>query len=172
MSRRGFLAAAGALALAGCGFELRKAPEFAFKSIAVSVGLDQNLPQRGDGHVEVSFAAAPENIQTMTDRVLNAVKKLQQEGPSADLTSRAKETARRGYETPAGSYYVQRMERMWHSRKYHGAPMPHALFFAGGIAIHATSAVGQLGRPASHGCVRLSPKNARALFELVGQHGW
>ena len=80
-------------------------------------------------------------------------------------------TARRGYETPAGSYYVQRMERMWHSRKYHGAPMPHALFFAGGIAIHATSAVGQLGRPASHGCVRLSPKNARALFELVGQHG-
>jgi LPS-assembly lipoprotein len=36
MSRRGFLAAAGALALAGCGFELRKAPEFAFKSIAVS----------------------------------------------------------------------------------------------------------------------------------------
>jgi LPS-assembly lipoprotein len=36
MSRRGFLAAAGALALAGCGFELRKAPEFAFKSIAVA----------------------------------------------------------------------------------------------------------------------------------------
>lgn len=35
MSRRGFLAAAGALALAGCGFELRKAPQFAFKSIAV-----------------------------------------------------------------------------------------------------------------------------------------
>src|SRR5215218_4958323 len=60
--------------------------------------------------------------------------------------------------TPAGSYYVQRMERMWYSRKYHMSPMPHALFFEGGLAIHGTSAIRQLGRPASHGCVRLSPK--------------
>lgn len=80
-------------------------------------------------------------------------------------------TARRGYETPAGSYSVQRMERMWYSRKYDNAPMPHALFFEGGLAIHATSAIRQLGRPASHGCVRLSPKNAQTLFELVRQHG-
>ena len=80
-------------------------------------------------------------------------------------------TARPGYETPAGSYYVQRMERMWRSRKYHMSPMPHALFFEGGLAIHGTSAVGHLGRPASHGCVRLSPKNASTLFELVRQHG-
>ena len=80
-------------------------------------------------------------------------------------------TARSGYETPAGSYNVQRMERMWRSRKYSMAPMPHALFFEGGLAIHGTSAVGQLGRPASHGCVRLSPSNARRLFELVRQHG-
>jgi lipoprotein-anchoring transpeptidase ErfK/SrfK len=80
-------------------------------------------------------------------------------------------TARQGYETPAGSYYVQRMERMWYSRKYHMSPMPHALFFEGGLAIHGTSAIRQLGRPASHGCVRLSPKNAQTLFELVRQHG-
>jgi lipoprotein-anchoring transpeptidase ErfK/SrfK len=80
-------------------------------------------------------------------------------------------TAREGYETPAGSYYVQRMERMWYSRKYHMSPMPHALFFEGGLAIHGTSAIRQLGRPASHGCVRLSPSNARRLFELVRQHG-
>src|SRR5215210_2115618 len=80
-------------------------------------------------------------------------------------------TARQGYETPAGSYYVQRMERMWYSRKYDMSPMPHALFFEGGLAIHGTSAVRQLGRPASHGCVRLSPSNARTLFELVREHG-
>lgn len=36
LPRRGFLAVAAALALAGCGFELRKAPTFAFKSIAVT----------------------------------------------------------------------------------------------------------------------------------------
>jgi lipoprotein-anchoring transpeptidase ErfK/SrfK len=80
-------------------------------------------------------------------------------------------TARQGYETPAGSYYVQRMERMWYSRKYDNAPMPHALFFEGGLAIHGTNAIRQLGRPASHGCVRLSPGNARTLFDLVRQHG-
>jgi lipoprotein-anchoring transpeptidase ErfK/SrfK len=63
------------------------------------------------------------------------------------------------------------MERMWYSRKYDNAPMPHALFFEGGLAIHGTNAIRQLGRPASHGCVRLSPGNARTLFDLVRQHG-
>ena len=80
-------------------------------------------------------------------------------------------TARQGYETPVGSYYVQRIERMWYSRKYHMSPMPHALFFEGRLAIDGTSAIRQLGCPASHGCVRLNPSNARRLFELVQQHG-
>jgi lipoprotein-anchoring transpeptidase ErfK/SrfK len=80
-------------------------------------------------------------------------------------------TARRGYRTPAGHYRVQRMERMWYSRKYHMSPMPYSLFFAGGYAIHGTSAIRQLGRPASHGCVRLHPANARALFALVRSRG-
>lgn len=80
-------------------------------------------------------------------------------------------TARRGYRTPPGRYRVRRMERMWRSRKYDGAPMPYALFFRGGYAIHGTDAVRHLGRPASHGCVRLSPGHARLLFELVRAHG-
>jgi lipoprotein-anchoring transpeptidase ErfK/SrfK len=80
-------------------------------------------------------------------------------------------TARRGYRTPAGHYRVQRMERMWYSRKYDMSPMPYSLFFAGGYAIHGTYAIRQLGRPASHGCVRLHPANARRLFGLVSAHG-
>ena len=80
-------------------------------------------------------------------------------------------TARPGYQTPRGSYRVHRMERMWYSRKYDMSPMPHALFFRGGYAIHGTYSVAQLGRPASHGCVRLSPGNARTLFNLVQEHG-
>ncbi|TDR94159.1 L,D-transpeptidase [Enterovirga rhinocerotis] len=80
-------------------------------------------------------------------------------------------TARRGYVTPVGSYRVQRMERMWHSRKYGMSPMPYALFFRGGYAIHGTGAVGMLGRPASHGCVRLATGNARTLFQLTRRHG-
>ena len=80
-------------------------------------------------------------------------------------------TARRGYWTPPGNYYVQRMARMWYSRKYDMSPMPHSLFFYGGYAIHGTGAIRQLGRPASHGCVRLHPANARALYQLVGSYG-
>jgi len=80
-------------------------------------------------------------------------------------------TARRGYQTPPGNYWVQRMERMWHSRKYDMSPMPYSLFFHGGYAIHGTYSIRQLGRPASHGCVRLHPANARALFQLVRYYG-
>jgi lipoprotein-anchoring transpeptidase ErfK/SrfK len=80
-------------------------------------------------------------------------------------------TARRGYRTPPGHYRVRRMERMWYSRKYDWSPMPHALFFRGGYAIHGTYSVRQLGRPASHGCVRLAPAHARALFEMVRARG-
>jgi lipoprotein-anchoring transpeptidase ErfK/SrfK len=80
-------------------------------------------------------------------------------------------TARRGFRTPPGQYRVQRMERMWYSRKYDWAPMPNAMFFRGGYAIHGTGAVRQLGRPASHGCVRLAPGNARLLFDMVRAYG-
>ena len=80
-------------------------------------------------------------------------------------------TARAGYQTPPGHYRVRRMERMWYSRKYDWSPMPHALFFNGGYAIHGTYSIRQLGRPASHGCVRLHPANARTLYELVRSRG-
>lgn len=80
-------------------------------------------------------------------------------------------TARKGYRTPVGSYRPTRMHTMWYSRKYDNSPMPHSIFFHGGYAIHGTDAVKSLGRPASHGCVRLHPGNARRLYNLVKAHG-
>jgi lipoprotein-anchoring transpeptidase ErfK/SrfK len=80
-------------------------------------------------------------------------------------------TARKGYRTPVGSFRPQRLERMWYSRKYDMSPMPHSVFFRGGYAIHGTNYVKSLGRPASHGCVRLAPGNAAALYSLVRKHG-
>ena len=80
-------------------------------------------------------------------------------------------TARKGYRTPIGSYRPTRMHRMWYSRKYDNTPMPHSIFFVGGYAIHGTDAVRSLGRPASRGCVRLDPRNARTLYNLVRAHG-
>jgi lipoprotein-anchoring transpeptidase ErfK/SrfK len=80
-------------------------------------------------------------------------------------------TGRAGYYTPRGTYGVKRMAKMHYSRKYDNAPMPNSIFFHGGYAIHATGAVRALGRPASHGCVRLHPSNAAALYSLVQRYG-
>jgi zinc protease len=81
------------------------------QTYTVSVGLAQSLPQRGDGHTQVSFGAAPENINSMNERVIQEVRRLQEKGPSEDLTSRAKESARRTYETALrqNSYWMQRL---------------------------------------------------------------
>lgn len=80
-------------------------------------------------------------------------------------------TARAGYSTPRGSYAPTGLQRMHYSRKYHMSPMPHSIFFRGGYAIHGTYATGALGRPASHGCVRLAPGNAKLLYEMVQSEG-
>jgi hypothetical protein len=76
-------------------------------------------------------------------------------------------TGRWGYSTPNGSYRPQRLERKWFSRKYDMSPMPYSIFFNEGYAIHGSYEVSRLGRPASHGCIRLSPSNAAVLFALV-----
>jgi lipoprotein-anchoring transpeptidase ErfK/SrfK len=81
-------------------------------------------------------------------------------------------TARKGYITPRGTYRPQRLHRMWYSRKYEMSPMPYSVFYHGGYAIHGTGAVKSLGRPASHGCVRLNTGNAATLFSLVSQYGY
>ena len=80
-------------------------------------------------------------------------------------------TARRGYHTPVGTFRPQALA-VWHrSTIYSGSPMPHAIFFHGGYAIHGSYETRYLGRPASHGCVRLHPAAAAELFSLVRQHG-
>jgi len=80
-------------------------------------------------------------------------------------------SGRSGYFTPNGTYYPQWRARMWRSRQYDGAAMPYSVFFHRGYAVHGTYATGLLGRPASHGCIRLSNKNAKAFFNLVSEHG-
>lgn len=80
-------------------------------------------------------------------------------------------TARPGYRTPVGSFRPTRMNKMWYSKKYDNAPMPNSIFFLGGYAVHGTGHIRALGRPASHGCVRLHPDNARTLYSLVQSEG-
>ena len=81
-------------------------------------------------------------------------------------------TGLRGYTTPSGTYGARSMNKIWYSRQWDNAPMPHAVFFTkDGHAIHGTLDVKRLGKPASHGCVRLSPENAATLFALVEKTG-
>jgi hypothetical protein len=79
-------------------------------------------------------------------------------------------SGRSGYQTPTGRFVMQRMDADHFSDEYDGAPMPYAIFFSRGLAIHGTTQ-GGLGRPASHGCVRLSVDHARELYEWVEQYG-
>ncbi|MDQ0473747.1 L,D-transpeptidase [Labrys wisconsinensis] len=80
-------------------------------------------------------------------------------------------TARRGYVTPRGTYGAKYLAAMHYSKKYHNSPMPHSVFFRGGYAVHGTYDLAALGRPASHGCIRLAPGNAATLFNLIRSHG-
>lgn len=80
-------------------------------------------------------------------------------------------TARKGYVTPQGSWSAKWLSRDHRSRKYDNAPMPYAVFFNGGYAVHATFDVKRLGRPASHGCIRLHPENAAEFFALASEYG-
>ncbi|MFN7913866.1 MAG: insulinase family protein [Vicinamibacterales bacterium] len=82
------------------------------QTYTVSVGLAQAPPQRGDGYVAVQFGAAPENIQAMTDRVLKEVRRMQAEGPPDDLVAKAKEGAKRDYETALkqNNYWLRRLQ--------------------------------------------------------------
>jgi hypothetical protein len=75
-----------------------------------------------------------------------------------------------GYDTPSGAYKPFRMEEDHFSREWDDAPMPHSIFFTQqGHAIHGSGHVKAMGTPASHGCVRLEPRNAAILFALVRQ---
>jgi zinc protease len=82
------------------------------QTYSVSVGLSEPLPQRGAGRVSVSFGASPEHVDALVDRVLTEVARLQREGPSADLTTRAKASARRDNETALkqNGYWLARLQ--------------------------------------------------------------
>ena len=125
----------------------------ALAAVVLLSGATASLANRLVAHIDISS-------QTMT------VKK-----DGRTLYNWRVSTARRGYITPTGTYRPTRMHTMWYSRKYDMSPMPYSIFFRGGYAIHGTNYVKSLGRPASHGCIRLQTSNAKELFRLTKQVG-
>src|SRR5215469_1761240 len=77
-----------------------------------------------------------------------------------------------GYDTPSGTWRAFRMEASHFSKEFDDAPMPNSIFFTKkGHAVHGYLNTSHLGLPVSHGCVRLDPQNAAALYALVKQQG-
>jgi lipoprotein-anchoring transpeptidase ErfK/SrfK len=77
-------------------------------------------------------------------------------------------TGGRGYDTPSGTFKPFRMEIDHTSDEWDDAPMPYSIFFTKtGNAVHGTYEQRSLGHAVSHGCVRLSVKNAATLWGLV-----
>jgi len=130
--------------------------------------------QNGDAELELAAVEpakpAPPPVTLKLDINLSSQRITVSENGAAKHTWKIS-SGRSGYLTPTGNYRPQWMARMWHSRKYNMSPMPHSIFFHRGFAIHATYETGRLGRAASHGCIRLSPRNAKTLYRLVSRHG-
>jgi len=108
------------------------------------------------------------------DVVVQIDKSSQRMAVSVDGATRyswAVSTGRGGYGTPSGVFRPQSLVRMHYSRKYYNSPMPHSIFFYYGFAIHGTNDIRRLGGPASHGCIRLHPSHAAALYALVQRTG-
>jgi lipoprotein-anchoring transpeptidase ErfK/SrfK len=80
-------------------------------------------------------------------------------------------SGRKGYRTPTGTWRPKWTSRMHYSRKYDYSPMPYSVFYNRGYAVHGTNYVRRLGRPASHGCIRLHTANARKFYNLVKRYG-
>ena len=71
---------------------------------------------------------------------------------------------------PSGPIFTRYTSKKFPGGNYNGlGNMPYAVFIRGGYAIHGTTPgnFNKLGTPASHGCIRLHPVNARIFYELV-----
>ena len=80
-------------------------------------------------------------------------------------------TGKKGWRTPTGSYRPIAMYRDYYSKRWN-MELPHLVMISqGGVGIHGTHATHKLGRPASHGCIRLHPSNAKKFYDLVSKRG-
>ena len=119
----------------------------------------------------VAFASTAPAHAELAITVDKTTQRMLVEKDGAELYVWPVSTGAPGYDTPSGTFTPFRMEKDHFSKEWDDAPMPNSIFFTmQGHAIHGSNHK-SIGRPASHGCVRLEPKNAAILFKLVKQEG-
>ncbi len=119
----------------------------------------------------IAFLFAPAALARVQISIDLSAQRMEVQAANGETYSWPISSARAGYVTPRGVFAPTSMQAMHYSKKYHHSPMPHSIFFHGGYAIHGTYATRSLGRPVSHGCVRISPANAATLYSLVRAEG-
>jgi hypothetical protein len=119
--------------------------------------------------------AVPLAAPAYANIVVNIDKSTQSMTVSVDGTQRyiwRVSTGRGGYDTPNGTFKINRMDADHMSQEWDNAPMPHSMFFdMRGHAIHGFFDTKHLGMAVSHGCVRLSPDHASTLWDLIKAEG-
>jgi hypothetical protein len=125
-----------------------------------------NLPE--DDGAQVQTVSDP--IVVIDVNISSKVQRLTVVSPEGQHTYKIS-SARPGYHTKLYWGPPKILEKMHYSHKYHNSPMPHSMFYYGGYAIHGTYETKHLGRPASHGCVRVHPDVAAYLYGLVQKYG-
>lgn len=174
--------------LAGCGWGIIVVPPLPPQELASSMYVSEPaLPNLSAGEQAPAPARVaqppplPQNRNTASEQVTRIVVSI----PEQTLLAYAGDTVLRRItvstaagptlsvgqdsENPhnhAGHFSVLRKSANHVSGQY-GSPMPYAMFFYGGHAIHATEPhlYAKLGTPASHGCVRTNMEDAKWLFE-------
>lgn len=81
-------------------------------------------------------------------------------------------TGKKGWRTPTGNFQPYKMYKNYYEKRW-DSNLPYLVMIhaARGIGIHGTNQSSKLGRPASHGCIRLSVGNAAKFYRLVQRYG-
>jgi lipoprotein-anchoring transpeptidase ErfK/SrfK len=80
-------------------------------------------------------------------------------------------TGLRATPTPLGAYTPFALTRKQYAKQWN-MHLPYVVSLDWkGTAVHGTYQTSKLGRKASHGCIRLAPRNAAIFYNLVGRYG-
>ncbi len=127
-----------------------------------------------DNRVVIVINKAPRGSEAQTLKLFENGVEVMKIKVSTGKEERVVSTSGRAYvsTTPTGFYRPTKMYTDYLSYTWN-APMPNAVFFIGGIAIHATgtSNYSKLGSRASGGCVRTTLEDSKKIRELVMESG-
>jgi len=132
------------------------------------VGLAFDLPERTKYQISTTTA-----LQMKVRIVVNlTTQRLLVVSPGPER-SYVISSGKAGHSTPGSGlcFAPDFLDADHHSSLYSGAPMPNSVFFNGNIAIHATGDIANLGKPASHGCIRMNLPGSKEIFDLVRVNG-